>query len=57
MSQKESQRVTFEEWAKSVFKHGTDAEYGIARAAWDAATTGLERENAELRAKLEELEK
>ena len=30
--------MTFEEWAKSILKFGTDPEYGIAKAAWDAAT-------------------
>ena len=30
--------MNFDEWAKSIFKHGTDAQYGIAKAAWDEAT-------------------
>lgn len=30
--------MTFEEWAKSIFKFGTDPEYGIAKTAWEAAT-------------------
>ena len=28
--------MEFEQWAESIFKFGTDPEYGIARAAWDA---------------------
>ena len=35
--------MIFDEWAKSIFKHGSDAQYGIAKAAWDEATK-IERE-------------
>lgn len=30
--------MTFNEWADSIFKYGSDADYGLAKAAWDAAT-------------------
>ena len=38
--------MNFDEWAKSIFKHGTDAQYGIAKAAWDEAIK-TEREERE----------
>jgi hypothetical protein len=37
-------KMHFHEWAKSIFKQGSDAEYGIANAAWDAAVKA-ERES------------
>lgn len=42
-------RESFETWAKNVFKYGTDAEYGIAKTAQQAAQAEMQKEwDAEL---------